>query len=140
VSDWKSPSYESSKIVSSTDVVVTLKDVPKTLEIFDVAPNSLDASYEACLELNKATPRTCAYAEIKYDNGVSVNASVISVSGKTMTLRASNIPLNATRAVSTSYGWGAIPMLNVYSTDVTDGNPFGQLPVLPWGDEAIGGG
>ena len=98
VSDWRSPSYESSKVLSSTDVVVNLKDVPETLEIYDIPPNSLFASPEACAALNQKTPRTCAYAEVTFDNGISVNASVVSVSGSTMTIRASCVPQGAKNA------------------------------------------
>ena len=36
----------------------------------------------------------------------------------------------ATKAVASSYGWGSIPMLNVYRADMEGED--GQLPVLPW--------
>ena len=36
----------------------------------------------------------------------------------------------ATKAVASSYGWGSVPMLNVYRADMEGED--GQLPVLPW--------
>ena len=39
-------------------------------------------------------------------------------------------PANATGVVASQYGWGAIPMLTVYSAELAGED--GQLPVLPW--------
>ena len=36
----------------------------------------------------------------------------------------------ARKAVASSYGWGSVPMLNVYRADMEGED--GQLPVLPW--------
>merc|ERR1711972_705815 len=85
-----------------------------------------------CTALNAKTPRTCAYAELQFDDAVKtwVNASVsIGADKKTMLLTASPPPGSKT-VLASRYGWGAIPMMTVYRADM-DGQDA-QLPVLPW--------
>merc|ERR1712083_168548 len=90
-----------------------------------------------CVALNAKTPRTCAYAELQFDDAAKtwVNASVsIGADKKTMVLCASP-PAGSKTVTASRYGWGAIPMMTVYRADL-DGEDA-QLPVLPWSHNLI---
>merc|ERR1712046_437219 len=85
-----------------------------------------------CPALNAKTPRTCAWAELQFNDAQEtwVNATVsLSADKKSMVL-AATAPVGATAITRTSYGWGSVPMMTVYRADM-DGKD-GQLPVLTW--------
>merc|ERR1712217_570730 len=128
--NWRSPTYSSARLTGAGTVTVTLNDV------IDAGLKMKDAfnlqTAGNCAALNAKTPRTCAYAELQFDDVARtwVNASVsIGADKKTIILTASS-PAGSKTVLATRYGWGAIPMLTVYRADL-DGEDA-QLPVLPW--------
>ena len=130
--NWRSPTYASGSQNFPDTVTVWLHDVLEAGLVIKEAPN-LPANAAACPGLNAKAPYTCAWAAIQFNDKAAtwVNASVsLGAEKQTLVLVAEAVPTGATKAVATSYGWGAIPMLNVYRADM-DGED-GQLPVLPW--------
>jgi len=126
---WRSPSYgfATAAVTGNTaTVTVSLSDVSSGgLVVVDRPYNMIDGLN--CTDLNAKQAGTCAWATIEIQGGQSFNATAsVDASGTKVVLRAT-VPSGVTSAqlVATSYGFGAIPMMNVY--DRTTG-----LPVLPW--------
>lgn len=128
--NWRSPTYASALASGAGELTVWLNDVTDAGLVLK-APANLKNEAD-CDALDAKTPRTCAYAELQFDddNRSWVNATVgVGANKMTMVLTA-NPPTGATRIVASSYGWGAVPMMTVYRADL-DGKD-GQLPVLTW--------
>jgi len=128
--NWRSPTYASAKATGTGEVTVELNDVTQAGLVLKPAFN-LKAEND-CTGLNAQTPRTCAWAELQFDdvNQTWVNATVaIHADKKSMVLTA-ELPTGASGIIASSYGWGAVPMMTVYRADM-DGED-GQLPVLTW--------
>ena len=124
---WRSPSYAAAAPGAALGTVaITLRDAAP-------AGLALRAPFNAgtagnCSALNAATPGTCAWAAVQFNDPAATwaNATVaLSADGAGVVLTAAAVPAGATRATATSYGWGSIPMLTVYRADA-------DLPVLPW--------
>jgi len=110
---------------------VQLNDVLEAGLVLKPPFNAL-AENGGCPALNAKTPRTCAWAELQFNdaNKTWSNATVsIGADKKTMILEATP-PAGASAIIASSYGWGAVPMMTVYRADM-DGQD-GQLPVLTW--------
>ena len=125
---WRSPTYASAAPGAALGTVaVALRDAPPAgLALLRTPFNAGTAGN--CTALNAATPGTCAWAGVQFNDPAFtwVNASVaLSADGAGVVLTASSVPAGATGVTATSYGWGPIPMLTVYSAAA-------NLPVLPW--------
>jgi hypothetical protein len=136
---WKSPTFKSATSTSvahptepntaAVSVTVSLNDASVTGMDTNTYPfnyvNGVD-----CTALNAKTPNTCAWAAVM-SNGKWVNATATS-SGANLVLTA-DVALDTTAGetvsssapTGSSYGWGAIPMMNAYDKGT-------GLPVLPW--------
>ena len=81
-----------------------------------------------CKNLSAAlTHEMCAWASIQVSSGEWLNASVVDSGNATVTLTAPLPPhgdADGSVPIGSSYGWGPIPLMNVYTK--------GGLPVLPW--------
>eukprot|EP00440_Ansanella_granifera_P053408 gb/GFBE01057896.1/.p1 GENE.gb/GFBE01057896.1/~~gb/GFBE01057896.1/.p1 ORF type:complete len:540 (+),score=109.79 gb/GFBE01057896.1/:1-1620(+) len=128
--NWRSPSYASAKVSGSGKLTVRLNDVTAAGLALKDPFNAKTAG--DCAELNAKTPRTCAWAELQFNDSAKswVNASVGLGDDKMTMVLSAPPPAGATAIIASSYGWGAIPMLTVYRADM-DGED-GQLPVLSW--------
>jgi hypothetical protein len=140
---WKSPSFESA---SSTSVAHPTEPntaaVSVTVSLHDASAAGMDTStypfnyvrsltgQNNCTELNAKTPNICAWASV-LSNGKWVNATVTSSGANLVLTAAVALDLTAGETVESaapsgsSYGWGAIPMMNAYDKGT-------GLPVLPW--------
>jgi sialate O-acetylesterase len=128
--NWRSPTYASAVATGLGEVTVWLNDVLDAGLVLKAPANAKTAGN--CTALNAKAPRTCAWAELQFNDPAStwVNATVaVGADKKTMVLKATP-PASATEIVASSYGWGAVPMMTVYRADM-DGED-GQLPVLTW--------
>eukprot|EP00928_Gymnodinium_smaydae_P041597 TRINITY_DN2812_c0_g1_i1.p1 TRINITY_DN2812_c0_g1~~TRINITY_DN2812_c0_g1_i1.p1 ORF type:complete len:556 (+),score=67.35 TRINITY_DN2812_c0_g1_i1:229-1668(+) len=128
--NWRSPTYSSAVVSGEGEVTVTLNDVTDAGLTLKEPFNA--RAERGCAALNAKTPRTCAYAELQFDDDAKswVNATVsIGTAKSTLVLRAP-APAGSRTVLSTRYGWGAVPMLIAYRADM-DGEDA-QLPVLPW--------
>jgi sialate O-acetylesterase len=128
---WRSPTYASAKATGPGQVTVQLNDVTPAGLVLK-PPFNIRAEGANCPALNAKTPGTCAWAELQFNDAKNtwVNATVsIGADKKTMILAATP-PAGASAITASSYGWGAVPMMTVYSAD-RDGED-GQLPVLTW--------
>ena len=76
--------------------------------------------YNASMELQ------CAWAAVEV-GGRWLNATVAIAPGGQSLILSASVPatVTATAATATSYGWGPIPMMNIYNKD-------SDLPVLAW--------
>jgi len=132
---WKSPSYVSAVAslgsgvmtdgTATVSVTITLKDVGKS-GLEDVYPyNYLGLGRSTCADLSaNGSKLVCAWASIKLSSGEWVNATASAI-GQKMSLTAP-VPMGAiSSVVATAYGWGPIPMMNMYDA-------ITRLPVLPW--------
>lgn len=127
--NWRSPTYASAKATGPGEVTVELNDVEAGL--VTKPPFNLRAEKD-CAGLNAKTPRTCAWAELQFNDAGKtwMNATVsIHANRKSLVLSAEP-PSGASGIIASSYGWGAVPMMVVYRSDM-DGDD-GQLPVLTW--------
>ena len=126
---WRSPTYESA-VGSCTSgkamVTVTLNGVGADGLTTDHFPEN---------PTEQVPTDNLAWAEIKLSTGDTLNATV-TASGSALVLEAPSAACTGRRAadgstsgdvevVASSYGWGAVPMMNAY--DIA-----GDLPVLPW--------
>merc|ERR1712039_786879 len=128
---WRSPTYASAKATGPGTVVVEFNDVTDAGLVLK-PPFNAKAEKGGCAALDAKTPRTCAWAELQFNDAKQswVNATVsIGTDKKTIVLQATP-PAGATKVTASSYGWGAVPMMTVYRADM-DGQD-GQLPVLTW--------
>eukprot|EP00440_Ansanella_granifera_P036161 gb/GFBE01039235.1/.p1 GENE.gb/GFBE01039235.1/~~gb/GFBE01039235.1/.p1 ORF type:complete len:533 (+),score=95.89 gb/GFBE01039235.1/:1-1599(+) len=128
--NWRSPSYASATAAGLGKLIVRLHDVTEAgLTLKD--PFNAKA-VKNCNELNKKTPRTCAWAELQFNDAAKtwVNASVGLGDDKLTMVLSATPPASASAIIGSSYGWGAVPMLTVYRADMAGED--GQLPVLTW--------
>jgi sialate O-acetylesterase len=138
--NWRSPTYASAFETGRGEVTVWLNDV--TAGNADVGlvivPAANAKSEPDCLGTNAKVPRTCAWAELQFNdvNKTWTNASV-SISktsaGIPVMILTAKLPqgyLGEPHVIASRYGWGAVPMLTVYRSDLSGQD--GQLPVLPW--------
>lgn len=127
---WRSPTYASAMATAPGEVTVELHDVGGA-GLVSKPPFNLLAESD-CAGLNAKAPRTCAWAELQFDDAdrTWVNASVTVHSNKMSMVLTAEPPAGADGIVASSYGWGAVPMMTVYRADM-DGDD-GQLPVLTW--------
>lgn len=127
---WRSPTYASAKATGPGELTVALNDVTGAGLVVKPAFNA--QTEKQCEELDAKTPRTCAWAELQFNDGgmTWVNATVgVGSDKKTMVLTATP-PKGASGIIASSYGWGAVPMMTVYRADMEGED--GQLPVLTW--------
>jgi len=113
------------------EVTVWLNDVPEVGLKMKDAFNEKTAG-KSCAAWNSKAPRTCASVELQFNDSAKtwvLAAVALGADKKTMILKAAP-PQGSTMVLASRYGWGAIPMMSVYSADL-DGQD-GQLPVLPW--------
>merc|ERR1712232_241892 len=128
--NWRSPTYASAKATGLGEVTVELNDVEDAGLVMK-PPFNLRAESD-CAGLDAKSPRTCAWAQLQFnDVGKTwVNATVsIHANKKSMVLTAKP-PKSSSNVISSSYGWGAVPMMTVYRADMEGDD--GQLPVLTW--------
>merc|ERR1719215_641845 len=74
--NWRSPTYASAAVTGAGQVTVRLNDVEKDGLVLKPPFNA--RAETNCAELNMKTPRTCAYAELQFDDAGAtwVNATV----------------------------------------------------------------
>lgn len=128
--NWRSPTYASAKATGLGEVTVELNDVEDAGLVMK-PPFNLRAESD-CASLDAKSPRTCAWAQLQFNdaNKTWVNATVsIHANKKSMVLTAKP-PKSSSNVISSSYGWGAVPMMTVYRADMEGDD--GQLPVLTW--------
>lgn len=115
--NWRSPTYKSAKATAAGTIEIALNDVEDDGLVIKGAFNyHTGAGSDNCVTQNAKAPFSCAWAGIQFNDIAStwVNATVsLTPNAKGIVLSAA-LPDGATRAVATSYGWGAVPMLNVY--------------------------
>merc|ERR1712232_787537 len=128
---WRSPSFASatseSLARSSVSVTVKLHDVSSVGLRADVFPFNYVGGMN-CTALNNKTAGTCAWAAIQLANGrqTFLNATMSVVSGGQALLLEAGMPEGSDgTVVSVSYGYGAIPLMNLYDRGT-------GLPVLPF--------
>lgn len=123
---WKSPTFHSQVSVESPpSVIVTLNDVsPSGLRDDQYPFNYLDGKFNCTAQSDK-----CAWASLQFADGSWVNATVkVSSEANKLMVAAPASHLNAGAPVASRYGWGAVPIMNVYDKDTA-------LPVLPWSEK-----
>jgi len=93
--NWRSPRYASAKQTGPGQVRVTLADVQAGL-VMNTAPNSNALPH--CDAWNAATPRTCAWAELQFNDELKswVNATVSLTSDKVGMVLSAPVPHGAT--------------------------------------------
>lgn len=119
---WRSPTFKSSTASASPpSVLVTLNDVSSS----GLRDDQYPFNYQFMDCDSTENPGKCAWAELQGQDGSWVNATVTVESGSALRLTA--IPgSNLDGApVASRYGWGAVPMMNVYDKGT-------ELPVLAW--------
>lgn len=127
---WRSPTFQSAQaslVAGIITVAVTLADVsPEGLKLVPRAFNWVQGLDCAALEAKRKG--TCAWASIELATGQDFNATAMvdPTDAKKLLLKAA-VPtgVSAAQVTSTSYGWGAVPLLTVYDASQ-------DLPVLPW--------
>jgi len=127
---WRSPTYKAASVAQGTDgsvaVTVSLNDVESEGLVILPSHNAGTVTPSLCAQYTLG----CAGAVVQFDNGAVVNATVsLTANAQGMVLSAPK-PAGASKAVLTAYGWGMVPLLNVYRADMAGED--GQLPVLPW--------
>jgi sialate O-acetylesterase len=129
--NWRSPTYASAVATGAGEVTVWFNDVPDEGLVIKAPFNA--QTEPDCAALNAKVPRTCAWAELQFNDAAKtwVNATVsIGAHNKTIILTVQEVPTGANEILASSYGWGSVPMMSVYRADM-DGKD-GQLPVLTW--------
>jgi len=128
--NWRSPTYASAVTTGAGEVTIWLNDVPTAGLTLKDPFNAKTAG--DCAALNAKMPRSCAYAELQFDDPSKswVNATVNLGADKRTLVLSATPPQSSNRVLASRYGWGAIPMLTVYRADMAGQD--GQLPVLPW--------
>jgi len=120
--EWKSPTFKASTASASPPSVrVTLNDVSSSGLRDDQYP--FNAQFIDC-DSGKGQGK-CAWAELQSQDGTWINATVTVESRSTMLLTAIQGSDIDGAPVASRYGWGAVPMMNVYDKGT-------ELPVLPW--------
>jgi hypothetical protein len=115
---WQSPTYKSATATSTGSVTIALNDVSAAGLV--LAP-SANAGTVNCT----ASVGSCTWATITFDVGGSVNATVaVTSDGQGLVLSATP-PTGATKAIATSYAYGAVPFMTAYRSDA-------DLPVRQW--------
>ena len=128
--EWKSPIYETATYLGEGEVKVTVskksggRDTSRTLK--DVDPfnrGTVDCSGDGAGQ--------CSWGGVLFEDGVWRNAT-LSVLGKDEILMSVNEAFDASwgNATATTYGFTAIPMMNIYDADL-------DLPVLGWGSTPL---
>merc|ERR1711971_1050543 len=110
--------------------VVQLNDVTDAGLV--LKPDWNGGKTSGCAMYNIGLKNSCAGAKLQFNDGKKswVDAKVsIGPDKMTMVLTAKP-PRGATAVTASSYGWGSVPLMIVYSADM-DGEE-GQLPVLTW--------
>jgi len=116
---WKSPTFKASTASASPpSVLVTLNDVSSSGLRDDQYP--FNAQFIDCDSTGK-----CAWAELQSQDGTWINATVMVESSSTLRLTAIQGSDMDGAPVASRYGWGAVPMMNVYDRGT-------ELPLLPW--------
>lgn len=132
---WRSPEYDGVRTARATasavSVTVGLLHVSAAGLRTDVASFNYVEGLN-CTALDAKTPGTCAWASIQVaaPGGQALvrwlNAMVsVAPGGQVLVLEASGSGLEGAAVVATSYGYGAIPLMNAYDRGT-------GLPVLPW--------
>merc|ERR1712061_571729 len=107
---WRSPTYASAKETRTLGkIIVQLNDVTPAGLVLKM-PFNIRAEGTNCPALNAKAPRTCAWAELQFNDAQNswINATVsIGDDKKTMVLEAP-APSGATAVIASSYGWGAV--------------------------------
>jgi len=130
--NWRSPSYAGARQTGPGTLKVWLSDVPAEGLTLKSPANAHIPEFSLQTCSDKKSPNNCGWARLQFDDrwrkwrraSVSIDAD-----SKTMVLTASK-PRRATRILASAYGWGAVPMLEVYRADMEGED--GQLPVLGW--------
>lgn len=121
--EWRSPSYTSASATMmgiAARVVVNLADVSDSVLFTTYPHNQLDGTFNCTAQ----EPGTCAWASVLLTKEGWVNATITILEGKRMVLIAA-VTQPGQNVVGSAYGWGSVPMLNVYDART-------DLPVLPW--------
>jgi len=123
----RSPNYVSANATVENGIAratVTLRDVGDESLRTDVLPaNYLYDAIKGNFSFDcDANAGVCAWASLTLEDGSVLNATV-TAHGGALLLEAACAQAGA-RVVSTSYAFGAVPMMNAYSES--------GLPVLPW--------
>ena len=132
---WRSPSYKSALARITTDARGT-STVTVTVNLQDVSPSGLTTdvhpyNYVDGLDCQQYIYRTdvqCAWASIRIESRFSqytLNATVTVGEGVSTLVLQAVAGDQVTRVTASTYGWGAIPLLNAYDKGT-------WLPVLPW--------
>ena len=137
---WKQTVPPTNSAPGGVSVEVTLKDVGQLGLRSDILPHNYQTEghlgkipYPVFDCRNFTDPMThgrCAWASIQISSGTWLNASIF-VSGIATLTMIAPLPAGVTASVvptASAYGWGAIPLMNVYS---------GELPVLPWNETLV---
>jgi hypothetical protein len=115
---WRSPTYKSAAATGAGAVTVALNDVPAAG--LTLLPSANQGTVNCT-----ASAGSCAWATISFDVGGTVNATLsLTSDGQGLVLTAPPPP-GATKAVATSYAYGAIPFMTAYRADA-------DLPVRQW--------
>merc|ERR1719272_2046249 len=123
--NWRSPTYASAIATGAGEVTVWLNDVTDAGLVLKAPANvktehvHVHSKTDDCAALNAKVPRTCAWAELQFNDASMtwVNASVTVGSDKMTMVLTAIPPTGATGIMSSSYGWGAVPMMTVYRAD-----------------------
>eukprot|EP00568_Trieres_chinensis_P012146 CAMPEP_0183300896 /NCGR_PEP_ID=MMETSP0160_2-20130417/7171_1 /TAXON_ID=2839 ORGANISM="Odontella Sinensis, Strain Grunow 1884" /NCGR_SAMPLE_ID=MMETSP0160_2 /ASSEMBLY_ACC=CAM_ASM_000250 /LENGTH=273 /DNA_ID=CAMNT_0025463397 /DNA_START=38 /DNA_END=859 /DNA_ORIENTATION=+ len=142
---WKSPSYAGVSEVKAWHIPVaqlrgnTRQNIlTVTMKLSDVGNLGLRVQepfnlLNGTLDCSAQVPGTCAYGAIEIEDEGWINATA---SVKNMNMILTAVTSNPTpKVLGTAYGWGSVPMLNIYDKET-------DLPVLPWKQSvhvAIGG-
>ena len=127
-SAWRHPSYASAAAAGTASLTVSLSDAPAGLALRAPANAAPGGATDAwCAAANAKQPYTCAWATLGYDTGAVVNATVaLSADATQLVLTpTAPVPAGATRIVSSTYGWGSVPLMTAYRADI-------DAPVLAW--------
>ena len=132
---WRSPRFASQVMAASPvpTATVTLSDVSAAGLSTDTYPfNYAGLGGATCAELDAKSGRgTCAWAALRLSTGW-VNATVRADGSNKLVLTAPAADAAAGAPLASSYGWGSIPMMNVYDAD----GPAYGLPALAWNETA----
>eukprot|EP01052_Picozoa_sp_SAG31_P020137 SAG31_NODE_1501_length_8085_cov_3.043201_1_plen_944_part_10 len=137
---WRSPSYKSAAIEITRhgqigdDVDSRWAELTITISFNDVHSAGLETTFPRnyvnglnCTLQNANIPGTCAWAAVQLSSGEWINTTVAS-QGQTVVM---TVVAKATETVTaTAYGWGPIPLMNIYDKGT-------GLPVLPWNHSLV---
>jgi sialate O-acetylesterase len=119
---WKSPSYTFANAGirgREARVAVDLADVSDDGLLTIYPHNQLAGTFNCTVQ----EPGTCAWASIHLSHEGWVNATIVT-EGEKLVLTAT-VTKPRQNVIGSAYGWGSVPMLNVYDAQT-------NLPVLPW--------